>query len=276
MELFTILLSGLLLGGSPVGFIVERVGTNLISAPFSKVEQVAVRVDNAPNHQLLAGKVEKIRIATRGVWLTPELRIAALEVETDAVDVNLERVRRLQRRDLSVLDEPLQGGIRLLLTAEDLNRALSSPATTNRILAIASRFLPGDAGSQLERYEIVNPRVEFLENNRLRLQVALRDRNPTNPTDSQLAINLETGLSTSNGYQFQLVEPSVAINGTPIPSLVLNLFVDGIARQLDLRSLQARGVVARILNFQVKPEGLEIATFVSLQPSPAPTSQTKE
>lgn len=65
MEFFTILLSGLLGLVSPAGLVIDRTAESFIRSRF-EVEQLQVRVDNAPSHQLLQGKVERVLIAGRG------------------------------------------------------------------------------------------------------------------------------------------------------------------------------------------------------------------
>jgi len=55
----TIILSGLLGLVSPVGSVIDRTAENAIRSRFEKVEQLQVRVDNAPSYQLLQGKVQR-------------------------------------------------------------------------------------------------------------------------------------------------------------------------------------------------------------------------
>lgn len=268
MELFTILLSGLLFLLSPVGLVFDKVGENLIRSQFQQVEQLEVRVDNAPSYQAIQGKINQIRIASRGVWLTSDLRIEALELETDPININIEKLRQLRsKRDLAVLEDPLQGGINLTLTEADVNRALSSPAVSSQLRRVLTRFLPSSASSQAEQYEILNPKIEFLENDRLRLQVTLQQRNASSP--EQLEIQAESGLMVIQGHQLKLVNPQLVVNGKPVPALVLNLVTQGISRRLDLQNLEQRGITLRLLQLQIKPTQMQMAAFVRLQ---APTT----
>src|SRR4028118_1069135 len=169
MEFFTILLSGLLAVLSPVNLVADKVTEGAIRARFNKVEQLKVRIDNAPNYQLIQGKVERVRIAGRGLWLTPDIRIGALEVETDPINVNLQGLRQSGQSPRSSLRQPVQAGVRLVLTQEDINKALQAPAVAARLRLIGSRILGGSP----ERYEFLNPQVEFLDNNRSRFQVEI-------------------------------------------------------------------------------------------------------
>jgi hypothetical protein len=87
MEFFTILVSSLLALVSPVGLVVDQIALNAIRSQFEKVDQLQVRVDNAPSYQLLQGKVERVRIAGRGLQLK-QIRIAAIELETDPINLD--------------------------------------------------------------------------------------------------------------------------------------------------------------------------------------------
>ena len=83
MELFSILLSILLSSISPAGYFIDTTAENAIRNQFNKVEQLQVRVDNVPTHQLIQGKIDRVQIAGRGFWLTENFRIDTLEIETD-------------------------------------------------------------------------------------------------------------------------------------------------------------------------------------------------
>ncbi|HEY9848168.1 MAG TPA: DUF2993 domain-containing protein [Leptolyngbyaceae cyanobacterium] len=277
MELFVILLSGLLGGLSPVGFIVDRVAQNAIRSRFEKVEQLQVRVDNAPSHQLIRGKVERVRIASRGLWVTPTLRIAALELETDPLAVDIQSLRQRgqaastegQRLPTNTLREPLQAGLRLVLTEQDINKLLESPAVTARLRTIGSRFLGNMGGQQSQAYEFVNPKVEFLANDRLRFQVSLQQTGepaPGESNDKQLTLNLESGVGIVSGHQIQLISPQASINNEPVPEFLLSPLAQTLSEQLDLRKLQDNGITARLLKLDINQQQMEIAAFVKLQP----------
>lgn len=257
MELFTILLSGLLGIFSPVGFVVDRVAARAIRSQLDAVETLAVRVDNTPNYQLVKGKVDRVRIAGRGLYPIEGIRIDTLELETDAIEVNPSSLRQGQPQ----LEKPLNAGVRLVLTKADLNRALQSPEVTEQLRDLSLNFL-GSPAQQLERYDFVNPEIEFLDQNRLRFQVALQSQQ----SETQIVIAAETGIEINRGRQLQLVEPTATVDGRPIPSQFVNLLVGGITQQFDLGNLEARGITARVLNWEVTPEELNLAAFVQIDP----------
>lgn len=265
MEFFTILLSALLGLFSPVGFVVDRVAESTIRHQLKGAETLAVRVDNAPNYDLAAGKIERVRIAGRGIYPETGIRIAALELETDPIAVDPGRLRRGKLQ----LEKPLNAGVRIVVTAADINRALQSPRISKQLRDLSLNFL-GSPGQQLERYEFVNPQVEFLPNRRLRFQTALKSQQ----SDAQIAIVVESGIDIASGHQLRLVEPTAAINGRPLPSQLVNLLVGGISQRLDLANLEEKGITARVLDWNLDQQQLSLAAFVRIDPSfTAETSQ---
>lgn len=263
MELIAILLSGLLAIISPVGLAVDKVAEKAIRSRFDKVEQLQVRLDNAPNHQLLQGKIQQLQIAGRGFWITPEFRVDTLELETDPIDVDLKGLRQRSKEQSfkQFLRQPGQAGLRLVLTEKDLNQALASPKVKEQL-----QNLMGNLGSSasvfLERYDLADARVEFLENNRLRLQAQLEE--PV--TGETLNLIIESGINVITGSQLNLIEPNVLVNGKPVPPQLIKAFTAGINRRLDLRRLEEADIIARILQLKLDSDRLQVAAFVRIQP----------
>jgi hypothetical protein len=217
-------------------------------------------VDNAPVHQIIGGKINKMRIAGKGVWFTKDLRIDTLEVETDPIDVNLQTLREdLQQLQSKPLPKPIQAGVKLTLTEQDINQAFRSPGAIERLQRITSNTL-GGFGSLGKDYQILNPQVRFLGNNRLGMKVLLKDRT----SGEQLNIDLESVLQVTGGKKFQLVEPSAKVNGTPVPDFLLSGLTANLSERINLDFLEQRGLTARILQLQIKPQQLEVAVFVRL------------
>jgi hypothetical protein len=231
------------------------------------VEELRVRVDNAPNYQLVQGKVERVRVAGRGLWLTPDVRIGTLELETDPMSVDLQRLRQGgQKSARASLRQPVQAGVHLVLTEEDINHALQSPAVAARLRLIGSRILGGSP----ERYEFVNPKVDLLGNNRLRFQVEVREKNA-----DPLALIVESGLGIAAGHKLQLIEPAVSVNGRPLSRALVAGFTRALGNRFDLRSLEEAGITARLLKLDINTSELELAAFVRVEaPNQASTSST--
>jgi hypothetical protein len=253
MELITILLSGLLGILAPIGFISDRVAANNIRDRIESAETLAVRIDNAPSYQLLQGKVERVRVAGRGLVLRPDLRVAALELETDPI--------AFDRSQGFKLEEPLQAGVRLEITEADANQFLQSSRVTERLKNIELN-LPGNANQQPEAYSIKTVQVDFLAGDRLKFLVTLQGKQ--SGTESQ--ITAESGLGISAGRQLQLIEPKVRLGDADVPAEIITLLTTGLIQQLDLGRLDESGLTARVLNFEIADEQLDLATFVRVEP----------
>lgn len=254
MELLTILLSGLLGLITPVGLVVDRTAEKAIRTQLTS-GQLQVRVDNAPTHQLLQGKVNRVRIAGRSLQLKrQDFRIAALELETDAIEFNF------QRSGKPFLSQPLQAGFRVVLTEADVNKLLQSEAFSSRVrkLNIASMGSVNTVSDPV--YRIANPSVKFLANQRVNLQVEILEEGNTQP----LLVKVETGITVVAG-KIQLINPVALINSEQVPARFLNVIVNNLNQRLNLRNLEADGLIMRILKFDMKKSELEIGAFVRIE-----------
>jgi hypothetical protein len=263
MEFLVILLSSVLGLVAPVGLVADRTAQNAIRSQLQQVDRLEVRVDNAPSHQLLQGKVERVRIAGRGLKLKQQdIRIAALELETDPIDL---APSSLGKRRLK-LNRSFQAGLNLVLEQQDINQALQSPSLRSRLRDLNLGELGSDEDSQ-PGYELVNPKVELLANNRLRFQVQLTAANEKPDDDNSLAITVESGLSVVAGRQIQLVKPVVYVNREAVAQQLVNEIATNFSQALDFRNLEVYGLQGRILQLNVNPQKLEIVAFLKVEPS---------
>lgn len=260
MEIITAVLSSLLVLISPVGVVVDQVAEDAIRSRLSGVESLEVRVDNGPSFQLLQGKVERVRIAGRGIEPTPGLRLEVAELETDPIDLEFNSLRRGE----VVLDEALQGALHLVVTEADINTFLQSPQVRARLDDLKIGSLNQAQARERERYKINNPAIEFLGNNRLKITLELED---LVQADSTLQIEAESGLSISEGDRLMLVEPVLSVNGQPAPDRLVSALLGDVNERLSLQILEDRGLTARVINLTVQPEGLDLALWLRVDPS---------
>lgn len=259
MELVTLLLSGLLGLVSPVGLVAEQIAESAIRDRLFDAEILQVRLDNRPNYRLVQGRVDQVRLAGRGLFPVEGARIDTIELETDAIALNPQAALAGQ----VVLERPLNAGVRLLLLREDLKQTLQSPALVDWLQEL-DLTLPGAIETeQPEVYDLINPQVDFLEGDRLRLQVTLEEAT----TGQQNRILVEFGLRLISPYQLQLLDPIVQFDDEPVPIELIQPFAAGISRQLDLRRLEEAGLTIRVLQFELDPDQLAIAAFVRIDPS---------
>lgn len=259
MELLTIFLSGLLGLVTPAGLIVDQVAEKAIRSQLKTAQQLQVRVDNIPTHQLLQGRVEKVRIAGRSLLLKHQnIHISVLDLETDPIEFDFHA-----RGNKPIgLKKPLQMGVRLVLTQQDVNKLLEPPDFLNRLKKFNFVSVSSSNNSSSDVYNLANPQIKILEN-RLRFQLELKQEGNGKP----LNIRVESGLSVIAGRQIQLVNPTVVLNKEKAPEKLINQIVNNLNEQLDLGNLEDEGVQLRILKLNIKPAAIEIATFLNIEPS---------
>ncbi len=258
MEFLTILVSGLLGLLSPVGLVVDRTALHAIRSQFATFEQLQVRIDHTPSYQLLQGKVERVRIAGRSLQLkTQDVHITVLELDTDTIEL----ASPIKQRRIK-LKRPLQAGVRLVLTQQDVNKLLHLPQSIAWLQHLKIHSLGPNTGN-ISIYNFINPNVRFLANNRLVFQVELQNKDRSKP----LLIKIESGVALVNGSHIKLVDPDARVNGEEVPPRFLNVIVDNINKQLNLRNLEGNGLQMRILKLKTQPTQLEIAAFLRIEPS---------
>ena len=310
MELFAVLLSSLLAVVSPANLILDRAIEETLRSRLAAVEQLEVRLDNAPSYQVLAGKVDRVRIASRGLQPIAGLRIEVLELEAEPVNVDLRNaghsqapsfygessadlavpveeeartrnsfpssehrqlanpkggvpsdLQRLRGEKLSgLLDQPLQGGIRIVLTEADLNLALQTPEIQSRLQQLLDRSLPqGIVGAG--GYKLLNPRLQ-LDHRRVQLQAQLQS---ASSSGRSLDVSLESGIKVVAGRRLELIEPEGTINGRPLSNRLLQGVAQVLSSRLDLRGLEPSGITARLLQLEIEDEQIRLAAFVNVE-----------
>lgn len=263
MEIITIIFSGLLTLVTPVGAVFDRTAEDAVRDRLYSAEELEVRVDNTPSYQLLQGKIDQLRFAGRGLYLTPEVRIDTLEFETDPFNVDLERLRAENQTSVpQFLRQPLRGAIRLVLTEADLNQALQSPTVLEQLRQGQQEFSEGtEAESISQRYQLVNPEIDFLGDNRLRFQGEIQDRRD----NDRLRVKLESELRVVKGRQVEIVNPKLWFNDEEAPPNLIKAIAKLVNRKMDLGSLEPQGLQARIIQLNINADRIEIVSFLRIE-----------
>lgn len=263
MEFFTLLLTSLLTLVSPAGIALDTLAENQIRDRLYDAEQLEVRLDNIPSHQVITGKVDRLRIAGRGLFLIPGFRIDTLELETDAINVNPRELGRGSgATPVRGLQQPLQVAIRVAVTETDINTALQSPELYQELQNVAIELFDSPLLQQIAtRYTLVNRQLTFLPNNRIRFETQVQERG----YDDSLTLTVETGINVIEGQQLQLLSPSVWVNDRPAPRRLVTGILD-LTQRFNLQRLETRGVRSRVLHLNFTPGGAEIALFLAVNP----------
>jgi hypothetical protein len=258
MEIFAAVLSSLLgVAGAP-GVVIDRLITDALRGQLVRADQLEVRLDNTPNYQLLQGKIDRVRLAGRGIYLSSFLRIDTIDLESDPISIN---PNFLQSGQL-VLLEPAQAAARVILKAEDINQALRSPSITNSFRGIKLSLSPSDT-SKAEEFDVINPQVTFLGDNRLRLNATLQ---PVNKPQSGLQIAIESSIVVVDSTRLELTASTINLQGITVPEQITSALARGINKLLDFRQLEASGIFARILKLEVTESQMQLIGFARMEP----------
>jgi hypothetical protein len=253
MELFGILLSGLIALISPANFAGEAIVAQQLKHQFVAVEDLAVRIDNTPSYQIMQGKIDQVRIAGKGLFPLADCRIERLEVETDPIALQGLKTK---------LAQPLQAGIKLVITEQDLNRALQSPKVIEQLKQFGEKAFGAQATAQIARYTIINPQVTFLGAQRLRIEVELKEQG----YPDSLKLKIETDITLESGRSIQLTNTDITTNDQPLYPPLTRRLVAGLNQQLNLDRLEKFGLTARLLKLDFSQQQAEIAVFVQVRP----------
>ena len=263
MEWFLIALTGLLTAITPVGLVVDHVIANNIRDRVKSVEELSVRVDNSPSYQLIQGKVNRVRIASRGIEPIDHIRIDTLDLETDPINIktndlkfgNLEQVR-------SSLRSPLQGAFHLIITEDDINKALAEPQIKGQIQALLGRLLPSD----IPTLEFMGAKVTLKEANRAQIELQLQQKVDESEPPEKLEITIETGVKLIEGRSLEFIDPTASLNGRKISQRILQGVLGSISDRLTLKRFEKQGIIARVLELQLDNKEINVAAFVRLNP----------
>jgi LmeA-like phospholipid-binding len=262
MELIASILTGLLgVVGAP-GIVLDRTVTDLVRQQIYGADVLEVRVDNTPNYQILFGKVDRLRLASRGLYIVPFLRIDTLELETDPIDID---PASLQPGSKLKLRRPLQAAVKVILKSADLNQALRSPQILQAFPSLKVD-LGAVGGKGTEEVILNNPEITFLGGNRLRLAATITPKNSSPNTSVQpLRVSVEANLSVVNGTRLQLINPNINLQGVNVPNQLTQTFTEGLNRLLDLSQLEQSGITARVLKFEITDGDLQVIGFASME-----------
>ena len=276
MELIAIVLSGVFSLFSNGGWIIDLIAGKTLSDQVVSIEEQAIRIDNTPNFQLAQGKIDKVRIAYRGIKLNSYLKVDTLELETDAIALNVKNLNTENLQSLrSSLIKPLQGVGKIILTQADLNQALQSPQLQQQLQQALNNLIARKAGNRTITYEVSALELKLYPNNRVKIQLQLRRLAKSQENNSKLAISLEFGIKVLGGKKIQLVEPVGTVNGRPMSSRLLRGFAEGISDRLDLSKIESQGILTRLLQLEITADKIELIAFARMETKPVPITSTE-
>jgi hypothetical protein len=261
MEWLTIALSAFLTLITPAGAIIDSVIAGTIRSRMNGVESLAVRVDNTPSYAALQGKVDRVRIAGRGIYPISGVRIQAIDLETDPIDVDLGKLQGQRANPISALRKPAGAAIRLVLSEEDINKAFQSPEIQQQVQRTIDRLVPRSEESG-GTFQLKSARIDFQENNRVSIALELQAGDASDP----LNLSLTSRLNVVGGRKIEILDPTGTLNGRRLSGRLLKGFADGLAERFDLANFEKDGIFARLLQLRIDDDKLQVAVFARVTP----------
>lgn len=256
MEIITTILTIIISILSPVGVFVNNSLTKIIEKQSEKIETVNVRVNATPTHQILQGKADSLQISLKQWQPEKNISIELLELETDAIHLNLPELRKGQKIAINewqkMLKMPLNAAGRMVVTEDDLNKIISSPQAKSMMMKLGEE-------SQVEIKEL---NFELQDNNRIRINTLAKL--PIR-REELLNVSLEFGLEVVKGHTIKIKDIEGTLNERKLSSKLLQGFADNINTQLTLRRLEEYGIIARLIKLNIEDNRLEIAGFIHVK-----------
>lgn len=257
MEIFVIFTTIIMSLFSSIGFILNNSLTYTIRNMSEEVEDVKVRINSIPTHQLAKGEADSIKISLKQWQPQANISVELLELETDSVGLNLSEIRQIRGNNWQkAFKKPLNMGYRIILTENDLNKLLKSPQAEAMMKKLGGN-------SQDSAFEIIDLTLNLLPNNRLAIETKLKL--PIRG-EELLNVNLELSLELIKGHTLKINNIQGTLNNRQLSSKLLQGFADNINTQLNLRNLEKSGITMRLLQLNINENNLEIAGFLNLQP----------
>ena len=274
MEWLAIIISGLFTAITPAGLILDTVIANSLRSQVADVEALAVRIDNTPSYQALQGKIDRVRIATRGIEPIAGLQIAELELETDPLTFDIDKLQAGEEitNPQTILKQPLQAAIRFVITETDINQALGSPEIKEQLQNLLDSVIPQSSSASFLGFKIMEIRINFLANDRSQIYVKLLPQVEDSDQQAEseanpIEVELESGFAVLGGRSLQILDPEGKLNGRKLSKKLLQGFAEGLSEDLlDLRQLQKQGITLRILQFEINENSMEVASFLRIEP----------
>lgn len=270
MEILVYVLSGILAIATSVNVVGDKIIKNKIESQVQSVDTVAVRIDNAPNHNALGGKVQRIRIATRDLAVSNAIAFKALELDIDGIDIKLKEwlnedlvsdidgVPTLRLREL--VEQPVNMASRIVLTQEQLDNILRSerinPGLSQRLEDVLNRV---DEDDNEDDFIISSFKLDLIDTNRVAIRMKIPDTSGDyGKVNEELDVDLELGIKVIDGISFEFIDQKIFVNGEQVEpdNKVL------IARPITLKILEQVGVQARVIQWKSDKDELELALSI--------------
>lgn len=217
----------------------NKVTEAVISSQLERIKDIDIDIRIDPL-QLFQGQVDSIAVEGEGMEINEDLRVESLKFDTDSVAINLLNLLSGQID----LTQPINAQTQIVLTEEDLNRALSSDYFRSRMKNLKIQA----PGRDLLTIDVQNAAIDLQQNNRIGLDLSVLVRE-TNEIKKLNALCLP--LLKDNGDRIQLEILSAHGEGLSL-EFIIALFESLIKLLNFLQNLELDGISLNLQELQIK------------------------
>lgn len=231
-----------------------------LTSQFDEVEQIDIDIRTDPG-KLVQGKVESVAIVGGGMVIKQDLRVEALELHADAVEIDPLKAILGEIK----FTQPTDAHAQILLTEADLNRALASEYLQGKM-----KSLRIENSKKPIVVDIQHIHVRLLSNNQVELEVNICETTTHSDQVNKTKVD-------PNRYFSAIVRPFLEKDGQCINFEVLSaqgqglsltfiaVLFEQIVELLDLRNFDPEGWILRLLDLDVQEGKLLIRATTTIE-----------
>ncbi|NJO42209.1 MAG: DUF2993 domain-containing protein [Cyanobacteria bacterium CRU_2_1] len=237
------------LGEQALGKIAEVAIANQLD----EVEQVNIDIQTDPV-KLIQGKVDSVAIAGEGLVMKHDLRVEAIELNTDSVAIDPLKAVFGQLE----LTQPTNAQAQIVLTEADLNRALRSDYLRNKTKNIKMQAQEASLTIDIQQAE-----VNLLKEGQLAFDIDIWLQK-TNETKHLSAIVIP--FLKDNGYRIEF--EIISAEGQGLSLEFATVLFENLAKLLDLRNFDIGGLTLQLKKFDVQEGKLLLQALTTIEKLP--------
>jgi hypothetical protein len=214
-----------------------KVAEIAIASQLDETKNVNVNLSTDPL-ELMQGKIDAVSISGEGMVMKQDLRVEALGMNIDSVSIDPLKavVGKIE------LTQPANAQVQVLLTEEDINRALSSEYLRNKM-----RDLTVDVQGNEIVFDIQHAKIQLLRAGEMDLDVSilLKPENEVKQFSATAKPSLE-----DDGQRIAL--EILAAEGKGLTLEFVTVLMEKLIELLDLRNFDLNGISIRLKDFDIQ------------------------
>lgn len=225
-----------------------------ITSQLDEVEEINVDIRTNP-FKVIQGEVDSVSIAGKGMVMKQDLRMEAVEIKTDTVSINplSSMMGKIE------LTQPANADARILLTEDDLNRAVQSDYLHSKM-----QGLDLQVRGETQIIDICNATIGLPGEN----QMILKAEIVLQPTGDRKHLEVKAKpYLEDNGQRIALDD--ISFTGHEMSSDLSTALFERVLELLDLRNFDLQGMSMRLIKLKAYPGELRLQAAAKIEKFPS-------